>query len=263
MLVREYLHLFIQVTKHGTYIDGFAGPQELDEPDTWAAKLVLEIEPRWIRHVYLFESDHQKVDLLETLKRQHEALDPRRTISVVSGDFNTNVLTLLHSAAIGEREATFCLLDQRTFECHWSTLAALATYKPEGYKIELFYFLAQKWMDRALAEQEDPDPLKAWWGRDDWARLRGLRPRARAELFIDRFRHELGYRYVWPWPILEREGAGAPVMYYMIHATDHPDAPPLMGRAYERAVLPEAEQMTFGWKVRPPDPSGDPDNRVY
>jgi len=28
-------------------------------------------------------------------------------------------------------------------------------------------------------------------------------------------------------------------MYYMLHATDHPDAPILMDRAYEQAVQPK------------------------
>jgi len=36
------------------------------------------------------------------------------------------------------------------------------------------------------------------------------------------------------WPIFERENGGA-IMYYMIHATDHPEAPKFMSRAYRRA----------------------------
>ena len=36
-------------------------------------------------------------------------------------------------------------------------------------------------------------------------------------------------------------------MYYMIHATDHPEAPALMNRAYHKAVTPiePAEQMAL------------------
>jgi hypothetical protein len=35
-------------------------------------------------------------------------------------------------------------------------------------------------------------------------------------------------------------------MFYMIHATDHPKAPSLMGRAYRKALEPEtAEQVQF------------------
>jgi hypothetical protein len=42
MLIERYLYYFVLVTKHGTYIDGFAGPQDTDRPESWAARLVLE-----------------------------------------------------------------------------------------------------------------------------------------------------------------------------------------------------------------------------
>jgi hypothetical protein len=32
---------------HGTYIDGFAAPQDEEHPEMWAAKLVLEMMPKW------------------------------------------------------------------------------------------------------------------------------------------------------------------------------------------------------------------------
>ena len=40
---------------------------------------------------------------------------------------------------------------------------------------------------------------------------------------------------------------GGRVMYYMIHATDHSEAPNLMNRAYHKAVMPieTAEQMAL------------------
>jgi hypothetical protein len=47
-LIERYLYYFVLITKHGTYIDGFAGPQYEDRPDAWAARLVLEIEPKWL-----------------------------------------------------------------------------------------------------------------------------------------------------------------------------------------------------------------------
>jgi hypothetical protein len=59
---------------------------------------------------------------------------------------------------------------------------------------------------------------------------------------------ELGYASVTPWPIYERKG-GNRIMYYMIHATDHPEAPKLMRRAYVRAVDPlePIKQMQLAW----------------
>src|SRR5580704_11966978 len=51
--IMRYLRYFVYITKHGTYIDGFAGPQQEKETDAWAAKLVLESEPRRLRHFHL------------------------------------------------------------------------------------------------------------------------------------------------------------------------------------------------------------------
>src|SRR6202051_5289687 len=52
-LIMHYLHYFVLLTKHGTYIDGFSGPQSECETDSWAAKLVLASAPRWIRPFHL------------------------------------------------------------------------------------------------------------------------------------------------------------------------------------------------------------------
>ena len=82
-LVERYLHYFVFITKHGTYIDGFAGPQKPGESDMWAAKLVLESEPKWLRNFYLFDKDNKQVEWLNTLK----SLYPDRNINIYGGDF--------------------------------------------------------------------------------------------------------------------------------------------------------------------------------
>ena len=133
-------------------------------------------------------------------------------------------------------------LDQRTFECHWSTVRALAEYKTSGHKIELFYFLPNSWLDRSLAALRNPDKLRDWWGREDWQELRRVKSFERVERFTKRFKEELGYRSVKPWPIFERQDGEGALMYHMIHATDHPEAPKLMSRAYKKAVLPKESQ---------------------
>jgi hypothetical protein len=56
-----------------------------------------------------------------------------------------------------------------------------------------------------------------------------------ANWFCERFTNDLGYRYAHGWPIYER-GEGRRVMYYMVHATDHQEAPKLMNRAYRAAT---------------------------
>jgi three-Cys-motif partner protein len=232
-LIERYLYYFVLVTKHGTYIDGFAGPQR--SPDNWAARLVLENEPPRLRHFHLCEVDRDKVKRLRELRDQH----PDRGVEVYHGDFNKVVDRILLPEVIGEKEATFCLLDQWTFECDWATVQRIARFKTGRHRIEIFYFLANWWFSRALKTSKSDRP-GLWWGRDDVAALADLRGIQRAEVLCQRFRDELGYASARPWAIYDREN-GRRVMYYMIHATDHPKAPELMSRAYEKAVLPKEQ----------------------
>lgn len=247
-LIERYLYFFVLVTKHGTYIDGFAGPQEPDKPQMWAAKLVLESEPQRIRHFYLFEKKRLKVKLLEDLRHARRGVGDDREIEICHGDFNAKLDQVLQPTRISQQEATFCLLDQQTFECHWRTVEALARFKEKGkYKVELFYFLAYQWFRRAISAVQEDRILADWWGRDDWRKLRTMQPADVQRELIDRFRGELNYQSVKPWPIYSSKEGGGRIMYYMIHATDHPEAPSLMSRAYELAVQPlqKAEQLTL------------------
>jgi three-Cys-motif partner protein len=246
-LIERYLYYFVLVTKHGTYIDGFAGPQEAEVPDMWSAKLVLESEPRWLKHFYLFEKDPKQIVRIQQLadsQPPRTRKENKRDIHVVPGDFNESVHQFLDKGTFSKKEAAFCLLDQRTFECHWSTVEALARYKTDKYKIELFYFLSNGWLDRALAAQKDFAVLDSWWGGSDWCQLKGMPHIDRAKLFSTRMQERLGYEFVTPWPIFERKGSSR-VMYYMIHATDHPEAPKLMNRAYFKAVEPKEPEEQF------------------
>ena len=234
VLIERYLYYFVLVTKHGTYIDGFAGPQNPDNPESWAASLVLNSEPPWLRHFHLCDKGPGQASRLRALKRQY----PERDITIWPGDFNTSVSRGLDPKLIGPKEATFCLLDQRMFECDWATLETIASSRTTGYKIELFYFFPNWWFNRSLAAIKRDEIPRRWWGRDDWQALRRMAPWERARLVADRFQDELGYEYAEPWSIQEKPGGGR-TMYFMIHATDHPAAPSLMERAYEQACLPK------------------------
>jgi three-Cys-motif partner protein len=211
------------------HIDGFAGPQQADKPQMWAAKLVLESEPRWLRHFFLCDNSRAQYRRLVALKDSHVRDGSRRARSKSSTLTSTRRSTKSSSLHITEKEATFCLLDQRTFECRWATVEALARHKKRGYKIELFYFLPLAWLGRALAAQRTVSVPRSWWGRDDWRMLRHADAFQRGEMFCKRFK-ELGYRSVMHWPIFEDRNSPR-LMYFMIHATDHPVAPKLMRRA--------------------------------
>jgi three-Cys-motif partner protein len=253
-LIERYLYYFVMITHHGTYIDGFAGPQWPRKPSMWAARLVLQSKPKWLRHFYLYEIKKKKAYLLKKLKANKLSLAPGRTIHVYQGDFNSKVRGLLRSDRIGQQEATFCLLDQQTFECHWKTLVDLARYKRGSEnKIELFYFLAIRWLHRALSGIGDKRSLKRWWGRSDWDELPGLTQDQIRDRLVARFKDELGYKSAAPWPIFQRRGSDV-IMYYMIHATDHSEAPKLMSRAYRKVVVPREsyEQLSLELGLRLP-----------
>ena len=238
-LVARYLYYFVLVTKHGTYIDAFAGRQSDRAKEGWAVERVLKNKPDWLRRYFLFERSRERAAELEGLKAAY----PGRKIDVTCGDSNIDLPRVLPIGALREKEASFCLLDQRTFECHWTTCRHVAAIKPTGYKVEQFYFLAQGWLDRsltAITTAQGAKDAEEWWGRPDWKTLRELHGTQRAELVAERFRSEFGYHEAYSWPIYERAG-GTRIMYYMVHATDHPEAAPLMRRAYEWAVAPIAE----------------------
>ncbi|MDX2218269.1 MAG: three-Cys-motif partner protein TcmP [Burkholderiales bacterium] len=248
-LIEKYLYYFVLITRHGTYIDGFSGPQYSNELDKWSAKRVLESRPRWLRHFFFCELNAASVKKLEHMVAGQAPRvpkkEPKRDVRVIAGDFNIQYESILNSGVIRDKEATFCLLDQRTFECHWATVEAIARHKPAGRRIELLYFLPIKWLKRALAAQSDKAVIERWWGRSDWHILQDCSNDGIREQFVKRF-DELGYAHVSAWPIYSWI-SGQQVMYYMIQATDHPDAPKIMFRAYKRVVTPNViEQLPLG-----------------
>jgi three-Cys-motif partner protein len=248
-----YLRYFVQITKHGVYLDGFAGPQYPDKLDAWTASLVLASEPKWLRRFYLCELDPQSIKHLNTLVEGQPVPMSKsgrklpRKVDVLPGDFNVSVDGILSSGKITQKEATFCLLDQRTFECHWQTLVKLAAYKKAPHnKVELLYFLGVGWLHRAFSGLKDAEIAEKWWGNSDWEKLLDMNCWSIAELVRKRFNEELGYKFAAAYPIFDR-AEGNRIMYYMVHASDHVDAPALMVRAHGKAVraLPKETQMSL------------------
>jgi three-Cys-motif partner protein len=252
-LIREYIKLFTYITKHGAYIDGFAAPQRRERLDLCSAKLVLEAEPKRVRELWLCDIDPEGISILDELAAKHRV--ERRRVHVVPGDFNETVSEILSSGRIRETTAAFALLDQRTFECSWSTVEQLSTHK-KTRKIEIFYFLATGWLDRSIAAVRVPNTavrLDRWWGNPGWRSLQGMEGISRAKLVADRFKHELGYLYAYPYAI-HNQARGGRTMYHMIHATDHPEASPLMIRAYRKISgrseieLPDQPDLELLWR---------------
>ena len=242
-LVAKYLYYFVLITKHGAYIDGFAGPKNPDKPESWAAKLVLESKPKLLREFFLCDNDPLKLTALNELKSLNSTTKGRK-IEVIEGDFNSSIDKILSSGKITPKKATFCLIDQFSTECHWETVKKIADFKHEN-KIEIFYFLASGWIDRALSGfKSDLQTPSRWWGNDNWKSLIGLKSIQRAQLFCMRFKDELNYKFAHAWPIYDKEGEGRRIMFHMIHATDHAEASKIMWRAYKNAnVTPDQEEQ--------------------
>ena len=254
-LIAGYLKLFLFITKHGTYIDGFAGPQDSGNLNSWAAKLVLETEPKWFRDIYLCELNRVSYQKLEELTRSQAPIN-RRVIRTHHGDFNLWVHEVLASEAVTDSKATFALLDQRSCECHWRTVEALAQ-KKDGRKVELFYFFPTGWIHRTIAGSKDLARLNDWWGNDGWKAIIDISQEAAAQLMTNRIR-DLGYRDVKAWPIYEAENGGGRTMYHMIHATDHLEAPRLMYRAYKKLIATPQEQHQMDmWERQQLEACGD------
>lgn len=245
-LIARYLRYFVFITKHGAYIDGFAAPKDPSNPASWAAKLVVESEPKFLRQFFWCELDPTRANFLHELERQQPPSRPSRKYQVHVGDFNRSVNNILASGLITDKTATFCLIDQFMCECEWSTLQKLAGHKSQGHnKIELFYFLGVGWLSRGLSGfTRNVEIPEKWWGRSDWQHLQKLGATKLQMAFESRFKQELGYRHVYSFPIYEHEGQGGKHMFTMIHASDHDEAPRLMQRAYRNVMLPlESEEQ--------------------
>ena len=145
---------------------------------------------------------------------------------------------------------------------HWVPLQSWSrSHKPRtrylGATLPLAaHFLANGWFERALSAQRDLDVVAHWWGRDDWKVLWDMGRDERKKAIVKRIKSEFNYKDVKAWEIFNRRDGGA-TMYYMIHATDHPQGPVQMSRAYRSVVRvgERAEQLVF-WESesKPPTP---------
>ncbi len=161
--------------------------------------------------------------------------DKNRKVTVTQGNCNEELPAFLDKNPLRKKEATFCLLDQRSTECDWATVKTVAQHKgvEGGRKIEVFYFLAQGWIARAIKSWKNDveERCSKWWGRDDVFDFLKMRSQKRGIAMAERFQTELGYKHAYPFPI-QKHGEKGMVMFWMIHASDHDRAPILMMHAY-------------------------------
>lgn len=150
------------------------------------------------------------------------------------GDSNELIPEYLKKHPLKDKKACFALLDQRTHECSWELVRKLAEHKKGGTKIEQFYFLAQGWMNRSVKSATTAEKIAqidAWWGDASWKAFIERGSYERAQIMKTRFKDELGYKYASAFPMNQRGNEGR-TMFWLIHASDHPRANPLMELAY-------------------------------
>lgn len=230
-LISEYLHRFLILAKSGVYIDLFAGPQGEKYVKDWTIKKVMERRTKGPNFKYFAACDLQLKQVAQLHKLKEEKRSQPFKFQIYHGDANLCVDKMLQDAPISEKIPCFCLIDQRTLECNWDTVQTVSTFKKEGYKIEILYFLAEGWFNRSWKSRKDEERFRSWWGRDDYMAFLDQRPVDRARGMCDRFCKELQYKYAEPWAIY-KHGTTGRTMYYLIHASDHKDARRLMSEAY-------------------------------
>lgn len=105
-LIERYLFYFVMITKHGTYIDGFAAPQDRKNPESWACKLVLESKPQYLREFWLCDIDEKGYADLDKLARSIRRPKSHK-VNTIQGDFNLKVHDVLANCKIGEKQLRF------------------------------------------------------------------------------------------------------------------------------------------------------------
>src|SRR5262249_33101612 len=92
LLIAEYIHGFLHVTKSGAYLDLFAGPQGETYNDDWSIKRVIERRDADSPHVTYFgacDGSRTQVELLAKLKKANA--DREITFDIYHGDANEGI----------------------------------------------------------------------------------------------------------------------------------------------------------------------------
>lgn len=252
-VLEEYLAGFARATKRSDetlYLDLFAGRIDNVERDTNKAlrgspRIALSIDEHPFTRLRFFELDKRHAEKLDEVLRQEY---PGRDFEVIAGDCNQEIKRVLRSLARFSWAPTFAFIDPNGPDVAWSTLKALADFKPPGKrKVELWILLADAMVFRNLpvngsVTDAEAAKLTAMYGSAAWqaiyrARVEGrLEPAEAREEYVNlmRWRLEklLGYR--WTHPLEFRSEHGNP-LYHMIFATDDQVGTKIMSHIYSSA----------------------------
>lgn len=253
-ILRRYLDAFTTASKSTSeriYLDAFAGdPNNKDRltGDTieGSARIALTIKNPPFTHIRLFEKESKAQKLESSLRKDF----PGRNLKVYGGDCNERLPEALNELKEINRAPTFAFVDPNGKEAKWSTLEALAYFRPARLtKAELFLLFAAPMFTRLLrvdgtpVRSQDIEDITALFGIENWqeiynARLKGLIEPGQARdeyLNLMRWRLEtvLGYKWTHPLKIHNERGH---IIYFMIFATDHKAGDQIMSDLYAKAA---------------------------
>lgn len=255
-ILRDYLDAFTTTTKykaHGRlYLDLFAGgPDNFDrdtgEPIAGSAEIALNTTDPPFSALRLFELNH--AERLETFLT---AKFPERDLRVYAGDCNETIYGALDDLARSglDRVPAFAFIDPNGPHYWWSTLEALAGFKPRSTtKVELWLLLPVDMFVRFLrTDGGEVDPAHArlvtdMYGTENWWRIYRARlfdnktpAQARSEyvnLMRWRLQRVLGYRWTHA---LEVHNEHDRPIYHLVFATDNEAGNNIMVHLYGRAL---------------------------
>lgn len=253
-ILRRYLDAFTTASKSTSeriYIDTFAGdPNNRDRltGDTieGSARIALSINNPPFTHIRLFEKENKARKLESTLCKDF----PGRNLKVYGGDCNVRLPEALSELKEINRTPTFAFVDPNGKEAKWSTLEALAHFRPARLtKTELFLLFAAPMFMRLLrvdgtpVRPQDTEEITALFGMEGWqaiynARLKELIEPGQARdeyLNLMRWRLETTLGYKWTHPLEVRNESGH-IIYFMIFATDHEAGDRIMSDLYAKAA---------------------------
>ena len=252
-ILRDYLDAFTTATKKADtrlYLDLFAGgPENIDrdsgEPFPGSAEIALSIDEPAFEVLRFFELRHGE-ELERYLRRKY----PGRDVKVYNGDCNGNINAALDQLAYLDRAPAFAFLDPNGPHYRWSTLEALAGFKPRHLtKVELWMLFPVDMFVRFLptdgveVEPRHAQSISAMYGTDQWkaiyrARLRDrISPsQARVEYVnLMRWRLERFLGYAWTHALEVHNERGRSI-YHLIFATDHEAGDRIMKHLYGIAL---------------------------
>lgn len=252
-ILRDYLDAFTTASKSANervYLDLFAGQAENVERVTGkqlqaSPRIALSTDNPPFTRLRFFEIANAD-DLRVRLSNDF----PNRDFRVIKGDCNDTMNSVLRELHPLRWAPTFAFIDPNGPDTHWSTLQALAAFRPSRYtKVELWMLFPEPMFVRLLrtdgheVRPEDMERITAMFGTGRWGRIyearvqNDLTPREARTEYVNlmrwRLEKELGYKRTHALEVHNEKGNP---IYHMIFATDHVAGDRIMSSLYSKAL---------------------------